>query len=133
MKQFFFMLLLLTISNFTLSVAQVSDYQNITPSELPAGTKIIPKNAFQGRTDLVEVTIPEGVEIIEEHAFSSCSNLQKVVLPSTLVRAKGAFSGCNNLMDVTCLSIVPPSQPHANFLTNKLPYIHLLQLLLLGV
>ena len=109
MKQFFFMLLLLVISNIPESVAQVIDYQSITPSELPVGTKVIPKNAFQNREDLVEVTIPEGVEIIEEHAFFNCFNLQKVVLPSTLISAKGAFYSCNNLKDVTCLSIVPPS------------------------
>ncbi len=109
MKQFVFLLLVLVIGNFTPSVAQVANYKNITPDELPAGTKIIPKNAFQGRDDLVEVTIPEGVEIIEEFAFNGCRNLQKVVLPSTLIRANNAFNGCNNLKDVTCLGIVPPS------------------------
>ena len=85
------------------------NYENITPEQLPAGTKVIPKMAFRNRTDLVEVTIPEGVVVIEEDAFSSCKNLRKVVLPSTLIRATNAFSYCDSLKDVTCLGIVPPT------------------------
>ena len=85
------------------------DYEGITPEQLPAGTKIIPKYAFQKRTDLVEVTIPEGVEVIEGDAFQECKNLRKVVLPSTLIRAANAFRSCDSLKDVTCRGIVPPT------------------------
>ena len=109
MKQFTFLLLLLAISNNLESVAQVIDYHSITPSELPAGTKVIPKWAFQNREDLVEVIIPEGVEVLAPDAFIGCTNLQKVTLPTTLVSAKGAFTFCANLKEVTCLSIVPPA------------------------
>ena len=89
--------------------AQTTDYGNMDPSQLPAGTKIIPANAFQNRSDLVEVVIPEGVEVIEEFAFRGCRNLRRVTLPSTLIRANGAFDHCDSLKDVTCLGIVPPS------------------------
>ena len=50
--------------------AQTVDFKGITPEQIPAGTKVIPKYAFQNRIDLVEVTIPEGVEVIEEDAFN---------------------------------------------------------------
>ena len=93
----------------SVSTGQTIDYKSIMPEEIPAGTKVIPKNAFSNRQDLLIATIPEGVEIIEAGAFSGCNSLSKVTLPSTLIRAKGAFSGCSNLKDVTCLSIVPPS------------------------
>ena len=84
-------------------------YQDITPEQLPAGTKVIPQYAFEYREDLVEVTIPEGVEVIEPDAFICCTNLLKVTLPTTLVSAKGAFSFCDSLKHVTCLSLVPPA------------------------
>jgi hypothetical protein len=88
--------------------AQTVDFESITPEQIPAGTKVIPKYAFQNRIDLVEVTIPEGVEVIEEDAFYGCSNLAKVTLPSTLIQATNAFPYCNNLKDVTCFSFTPP-------------------------
>lgn len=101
---------ILLLLSLTLPVwAQTTDYGNMDPSQLPAGTKIIPANAFQNRSDLTEVTIPEGVEVIEEFAFRGCRNLRRVTLPSTLIRANGAFDHCDSLKDVTCLGIVPPS------------------------
>ncbi len=84
-------------------------YQDITPEQLPAGTKVIPQYAFGNREDLVEVTIPEGVEVLAPDAFSGCTNLLKVTLPTTLVSAKGAFTFCANLKEVTCLGLVPPA------------------------
>ena len=87
-------------------------YAGIDPSELPAGTKVIPAYAFYNRDDLVEITIPEGVEVISPYAFYYCENLRKVTLPSTLVSAKGAFPYCNALKEVTCLGIVPPFIGH---------------------
>ena len=120
MRKTTFLLLLLTFCASS-TWAQTVDYANITPEQLPAGTKVIPAKAFRSRNDLVEVTIPEGVEIIEANAFSSCYNLSKVTLPSTLIRAKGAFSSCSNLKDVTCLSIVPPSlKAEPSYLTVNL-------------
>lgn len=89
--------------------AQTVDFESITPEQIPVGTKVIPKYAFSSRDDLVEISIPEGVEVIEASAFSGCKNLTKVTLPSTLIRATNAFSYCDNLKDVTCLGIVPPS------------------------
>jgi len=88
--------------------AQTINFESITPEQIPVGTKVIPKYAFTNRDDLFEAVIPEGVEIIEPDAFAGCFNLMKVTLPSTLVRAKGAFTWCPNLKDVTSLSIVPP-------------------------
>ena len=101
--------LLLLLSLAMPTWAQTTDYSNIDPIQLPAGTKVIPANAFQNRSDLTEVTIPEGVEVIEEYAFRGCKNLKKVTLPSTLIRANGAFDHCDSLKDVICLGIVPPS------------------------
>ena len=102
------MLLLSTV--FALPLwAQKVNHKDITPEQLPAGTKVIPKYAFSNREEFVEIIIPEGVEIIEEGAFSFCQSLKKVTLPTTLIRANGAFEYCDSLKDVTCLGIVQPS------------------------
>lgn len=107
-KKCIYLLLLSTV--FALPLwAQKVNYKDITPEQLPVGTKVIPKYVFSNREDLVEVVIPEGVEIIEEGAFSYCQNLKKVTLPTTLIRANSAFEYCDSLNDITCLSIVPPS------------------------
>ena len=109
MRKITFLVLLLTCWVSSIQAQNQIDYEGITPEQLPAGTKIIPKYAFQKRTDLVEVTIPEGVEVIEGDAFQGCKNLRKVVLPSTLIRAANAFRSCDSLKDVTCRGIVPPT------------------------
>ncbi|MBR1667823.1 MAG: leucine-rich repeat domain-containing protein [Bacteroidaceae bacterium] len=102
-------LFLLLISWASSAWAQKVNYQDITPEQLPVGTKIIPQYAFENREDLVEVTIPEGVEVLAPDAFFGCTNLKKVTLPTTLVSAKGAFTFCANLKEITCLGLVPPA------------------------
>ena len=106
MKRLLLFMMVFPIASVHL-LAQDIDFESITPEQLPAGTKVIPKGAFAGRVDLIDVVIPEGVEVIEPGAFYG-STIQKVTLPSTLVRAYGAFDGAGLLKDVTCLSIVPP-------------------------
>lgn len=59
----------------------------------------IGKYAFDGRDELVRVTIPESVVKIENYAFKDCKNLKYVYMPSgeTAEFDHTAFYNCTNL------------------------------------
>lgn len=58
--------------------------------------------AFQGKTDITQVTIPEGVTWIGNDAFAGDANLSRMELPASLLWIGGAaFSGCSNLVRLT--------------------------------
>jgi len=59
-------------------------------------------NAFEGRTDLTEITIPKGITSIGGSAFSGCSGLKSVKIPDSVETIDyGAFSDCIGLTDIT--------------------------------
>ena len=67
----------------------------------------IGKYAFDGRDELVRVTIPESVVKIENYAFKDCKNLKYVYMPSgeTAEFDHTAFYNCTNLEAVDTGSI----------------------------
>jgi len=62
--------------------------------------KIIPRNAFKQRRNLIYVEFHDGVEIIERLAFYDCPLSSSIKLLGVTVIEVGAFSGCNGLTDV---------------------------------
>ncbi len=75
--------------------------------DIPSSVVAILNGAFSN-TKLRNVTFHEGLQVIRSGAFSNCLNLESIVLPASLISADGAFSGCKNLLDVTCLAPAPP-------------------------
>lgn len=64
--------------------------------------KIIPNNAFEGCTNLKEITIPETIISIGDSAFKGCISLIKIILPDTItVIGSNAFEGCTSLIEIT--------------------------------
>lgn len=61
---------------------------------------VIPDNALNGLTNLVNVSIPETVTAIGENAFAGCSNLETITLTNVSEIGNGAFAGCGNLTSV---------------------------------
>lgn len=69
-------------------------YSGLT-SELvvPQNVRRISGRAFEGRTDIVKVTLPEGLLSIGEDAFYGCANLQEINIPdSTIEIGECAFA-----------------------------------------
>lgn len=96
------------ISNFRYDVdkngnAEITGYVANTdvlniPSEID-GHPVTSVRCFNGRTDLVSVTIPEGVRVIGISAFSGCENLATITIPDSVTCiGASAFEGCSNLI-----------------------------------
>lgn len=51
---------------------------------VPAGVRVIRKNAFKGNQYLTEVIIPEGVTRIGGRAFEGCMNLRSATIPASV-------------------------------------------------
>jgi hypothetical protein len=66
----------------------------------------IGEHAFNGCTELTNITLPEGLLRIEASAFCDCNNLEDVTIPRTVTKlADDAFGGCNAFKHV----VIPPS------------------------
>lgn len=72
-----------------------------TTYTIKQGTRII-CGAFNGCTNLTNITIPDSVTIIGVNAFSGCTSLTNITIPDSVVTIEGsAFNGCTNLTGVT--------------------------------
>lgn len=90
---------------------------------IPESATTVDENAFQGCTELTDVTIPESVTSIGKRAFERCYGLHDVTLNSSITSfgefafsgssigtvtlpesltsiSKGAFNGCSNLREI---------------------------------
>lgn len=64
---------------------------------LPAGLKVISREAFEGAAFAV-VQCPDGLEEIGERAFGDCADLRQIIMPESVTRiADDAFDGCGAL------------------------------------
>ena len=62
---------------------------------LPADTKSIEANAFQGDTHITAVVIPANCGSIGAGAFKDCTNLSYIRIPQGCTIGENAFEGCN--------------------------------------
>lgn len=74
---------------------------NLLSVSIPSTVKEIGSNAFSGCKSLVEITIPYGVTTIGDNAFKGCRKLTELDLPGS-VKAVGdnAFADCQNLVKI---------------------------------
>ena len=65
------------------------------------GTKTIAGGAFEGHSDLKNISIPKGVTNIGVCAFAGCSNLTSLIIPTSVISiGNSAFASCSSLADV---------------------------------
>lgn len=68
---------------------------------IPSDVTIIGSSAFEGCSNLTQLSIPDGVTTIERYAFEECTSLSGLVLPSNLNSLKeNAFGGCKSLTEM---------------------------------
>ena len=68
---------------------------------VPNGVTLIGPLAFNGCSDLTEVSIPSSVTSIGTSAFDSCTGLTEVSISSSVTSiGSSAFSGCTGLTEV---------------------------------
>ena len=77
------------------------NHSEIKSIKLPAYTKTIGKNAFNGCSGIENINIPDYVVEIGDSAFSDCVGLKSVSLPVGLEKiGKEAFRGCYMITDL---------------------------------
>lgn len=76
---------------------------------LPTNIEVIESGAF-GESGLESIDIPKGITELSDRIFLGCESLIIVKLPSSLLKVGNyCFQGCNNITDIYCNAIVPPT------------------------
>ncbi len=83
---------------------------SLTHIEIPEGVTRIGTDCFVADSALVSVSLPSTLEILDRGVFFLCRRLTEITLPAQL-RSIGdyAFFGCDNLAQISCLALDPPS------------------------
>lgn len=72
--------------------------KKIKSIEIPNGTSVIERYAFEGCLSLERVIIPVSVIRIEYGAFQNCYSLVNIIIPGSVIEiGDWAFRGCSNL------------------------------------
>ena len=72
------------------------------------------------------IVIKDGTETICQSAFDGCEDLMSITLPSSLKDIQNyAFCGCNNLKEIYCKTLTPPSinSSYNNFHDDAVIYV----------
>ena len=64
--------------------------------------RIVPRMAFRGNRNIVEVICLDKVERIEVEAFFNCPSLRRVIMPGVKIVEEDSFQYCEALTDVEC-------------------------------
>ena len=99
------------VTNVTISstVTNISEFafaqSHLTSIVIPGNVKVVDPYAFDGCTNLLEVTIEDGVEHVGESAFVYCTALTTVSIPGSVDTLRDrTFYGCTSLQNVTMAS-----------------------------
>ena len=75
--------------------------ESVENNEYTYSVTILPKEAFQGCTNLKNVTIPDSVTSIGGCAFANCSSLTSIIIPDSVITIEyETFNGCSSLTNV---------------------------------
>lgn len=68
---------------------------------IPEGTTEIGEFAFDGCSNLTNVTIPESVKVIARCAFFRCASLKSITIPESVTKiGEATFAGCSSLESI---------------------------------
>jgi hypothetical protein len=84
------------------------EYVNIPGMIQGLPVRVIGKEAFRNKNDIIAVTIPEGITKIEERAFSGCSSLAAVTMPDSITDIGSYAFTSSGLVSVDIPEVVQP-------------------------
>ena len=82
---------------------------NLKVLECPSTLKSIGAGAFCDCDSLMNIELNEGLEYLYGNSFDNCDALTNIILPSTLIYCNIPFSECDNIREVTCKALIPPT------------------------
>lgn len=91
------------------SFMEIRAGQGLSKVVIPASLKKIGKFAFYCQ-NIENIVFQDGLLAVEYMAFASCDRIKKIEIPSTMqLIGEGAFDGCDNLSNIICNAVEPPS------------------------
>lgn len=94
--------LTLSANNFaSITSSTFKDCVNLETVTFRNGVDQIPTDAFKGCTSLKTVNMTNTIELVKGEGFANCKSLESIDLTGVTSLYKYAFSGCNNLKQVT--------------------------------
>ena len=115
-KSAFFNCTNLTDINFPDSLYYIGPYAfDLTPwyENQPDGEVYIGKLLYKYKGEMPlnsNIVVKDGTETICESAFDGCKGITSISLPSSLKQIHNyAFCGCDNLIEIYCKALTPPS------------------------
>ena len=91
---------------------------------IPNSVEVIEMSTFACCNSLETVNIADGVKYINGGAFGSCDKLTSITLPASINAFNGdAFQFSENLAELICLSVNPPTLYTSNGDLSHIPII----------
>ena len=87
---------------------------------IPNSVTTIMTYAFLECDGLTSVTIPNSIKFIRDNAFSGCTGLTSVTIGNSVTTIGRAFRNCNNIKEIYCQPVIPPSGDIAIFADEAL-------------
>jgi len=92
----------------------------LTSVTIPNSVTSIHDYAFFGCDGLTSVTIPNSVTTIMSSTFAGCTGLTSVTIGNSVTTIGRAFRNCNNIKEIYCQPVIPPSGDIAIFADEAL-------------
>ena len=107
------------VITFNSAISYVGNYAfyntNLTSIVIPKGVTDINYDAFRWCYNMTNVTLPNTLRNIYDNAFNDCG-FSTIVIPENVEHiGEWAFFCCNNLEEVYCKAITPPSLGYSPF------------------
>ena len=107
-----------------IALASVARTTDLKVAILRMGVVSISINAFEGCTNLAEITIPSSVTSVGPFAFWDCTSLVEIKIPSSVTKIEmGLFYGCTKLTKIELPSSIVEIQDYAFYRCTKLKEI----------
>lgn len=104
-------------------LVEYPDGRGVSTYKIPSSVKSIEDAAFEGCSNLTQITIPNGVTKIGHSAFHGCKKLESIAIPASVTEFSSSdqflFDECDNLQNIDVSAENPNYSSEDGVLFNK--------------